>query len=429
LECLSYIFSGVGKRKITSEDVANMKIMFFGTAYFPNEFGGGEVCMRILANELVRMGHNVAVVALDSEYSETFVDGVKVFRAPIANLYLTHRPNEKHGVFSKLIWHTIDVWNPVACRRVENIIKTFQPDIVHTQVLSGFSCAIWRFVKKLQIPVIHTLHDFYLICPKGTPYKNNRYCGNKCLICNLFSAPKRLMCRNVDHVIGVSHFVLRQHLKNGFFKEKYSSVIYNPNLPSSASMPDVLPFSSEIEAFHIGYISRLESRKGIEILMQACDSLELPFPMIKLYIAGEGAMEYELLLKAKAERSRIKTIFLGKVDPHRLYSQVHLVVVPSQLQETLGRIPMEAFSYGLPVVSTPFGGLPETTKGEAGVLAISGDAEALAASIREAVQRLIDNPERIRSAALAEARKYAPSIIAQQHLSLYESMLEASVLS
>jgi glycosyltransferase involved in cell wall biosynthesis len=404
-----------------------MKVLFISTSYFPNEYGGGEVCLRILANELVSLGHTVAVISLASEYSEAIVDGVKVFRVPIANLYLPHRPNDKHFALTKFLWHVIDVWNPITTRRIINIIEIFRPDIAHTQVLSGISCAIWNFINKLRIPIVHTLHDFYLLCPKGTPYKHNRHCVKQCLTCSLFSKPKQFMCRNVDYVIGVSNFILKQHLKKDFFKEDNSNVIYNPNLQKPRSIPIISSFSLGIKTFHIGFIGRLESRKGIEILIHACDLLELPFPVVVLYIAGEGVTEYELVLKARAEKCRIKTIFMGKVDPHIFYSQVHLVVVPSQVKESLGRIPMEAFSYGLPVVSTPLGGLPETTKGKAGVVATSSDAESLAIAIQEAVKRLVDNPAQIRSAALAEADKYTPTKIAEQHLMVYESVLKTKL--
>jgi glycosyltransferase involved in cell wall biosynthesis len=397
-----------------------MKIMFFSSFYFPNEYGGTEVCLRILANELVRMGHDVAVVALGLKFDETIVEGVKVSRVPIANLYLPFSDNKRHSTFSKLLWHCFDTWNPVACHRVKNIIETIQPDVIHTHGLVGFSCALWKFLKEKSIPIVHTLHDFYLNCPRGR-HKDNHYCERQCTICSLFSLPKRFMCRNVNHVIGVSQFLLDQHLQNGYFDSDRSSVIYNPIFNKHTVLPDV-EFSPESGNLRLGFIGRLDPQKGVEILLDTCDLIMPYFSSIDLYIAGEGESGYEKILRSKAKSCCANAIFMGKVSPDVFYRQVHLVVVPSQWREPLGRIPMEAFSFGLPVVSTPSGGLPETTRGAAGVVAASGDAWALAKAIREAVQRLVENPEGVRSSALVEAKKYLPSEIACQHLKLYESI-------
>src|SRR5690606_32986580 len=60
-------------------------------------------------------------------------------------------------------------WNIRAMRIVKKYVKTFQPDIVHihnTHYATG--PAIIRTIKKQQIPVVMTLHNFRLLCPSAT---------------------------------------------------------------------------------------------------------------------------------------------------------------------------------------------------------------------------------------------------------------------
>ena len=43
------------------------------------------------------------------------------------------------------------------------------PDVVHTHNLTGVSTAIWEVCRRLDLPVFHSLHDYYLLCPRNGP--------------------------------------------------------------------------------------------------------------------------------------------------------------------------------------------------------------------------------------------------------------------
>ncbi|MGG7377432.1 glycosyltransferase, partial [Escherichia coli] len=52
--------------------------------------------------------------------------------------------------------------------RVREAVAAARPDVVHTNNLPGVTTAIWEVSRQLGIPVVHTIHDYYLLCPRVT---------------------------------------------------------------------------------------------------------------------------------------------------------------------------------------------------------------------------------------------------------------------
>ncbi len=139
--------------------------------------------------------------------------------------------------------------------------------------------------------------------------------------------------------------------------------------------------------------------KGHQHLLRAMAILRDRGTECCLHVAGEGEMD-QPLRKLAAELSLGKSVqFLG----HRLneeilqwYRQgaVDMMVLPSvdlgrQVHEGIPVSLMEAMAYGIPVVSTTTGGIPELLGDGAGIMVPPGDPVALA----EAVERLVRAPE------------------------------------
>ena len=84
--------------------------------------------------------------------------------------------------------------------------------------------------------------------------------------------------------------------------------------------------------------------------------------------------------------------FLGFIDdPRECYPMLDLLVMPSR-KETFGLVLIEAMAFGLPVVATDAGGVPEiVVDGDTGLLVPPEDAEVLALAIEE----LMANRERV----------------------------------
>ncbi len=70
--------------------------------------------------------------------------------------------------------------NEVIAAKFSAILNELRPDIVHIQHLLYLSTAIIEEINKKSIPIIFTLHDYWLICPQGQLLKNSyKICNNE----------------------------------------------------------------------------------------------------------------------------------------------------------------------------------------------------------------------------------------------------------
>jgi len=328
-----------------------MKILIFNTLYYPNQLGGAEKSVQLLAEGLVKKGEEVVVVTTSNKEYIDYVNGVKVYYLKINNLYWPYISKEQNKI-KKPLWHLIDSYNIFNPNKIDQIIKKENPDVIHTNNLAGFSVIVWKIAKKYNKKIVHTLRDYYLLCPKSTMYKNDKNCKNQCLDCKLLSIPKKNYSKYVDVVVGISEFILNRHKEFGYFPNaKIETVIYN-----SVEVPKVNIKKENKKEIILGFVGRIEKAKGIEFLLEKFSRLKLE--NVKLFIYGRGlTKEYESEIKQKYESSQI--LFKGFKKPEEIYNEIDILIVPSLWNEPFGRIVPEANSYGVPVLVSNRGGLPE----------------------------------------------------------------------
>ena len=182
-----------------------MRITFVNGLYPPHGAGGAETTLRWLASQLAARGHicSVATLSPDRKPSAGTIDGIPVHYLPLTNLYwphAVHRPSLKRPLFQAL-----DAYNPVMGQRVRHLLAELKPDVVHSHNLQGFSVAAWTAAASLGIPIVQTIHDYYLACPRSAmwrPGKGN--CSSPCMECRLFSTPRRMLTRLPGVVTAVS---------------------------------------------------------------------------------------------------------------------------------------------------------------------------------------------------------------------------------
>ena len=329
-----------------------MKILIFNTLYYPNQIGGAEKSTQLLAETLLKSGEEPVVVCTSNKDYIDYVNGVKVYYVNIPNLYWAYNSKEENK-FKKPIWHLIDSYNPFN-NKLSSIIDKEKPDIIHTNNLAGFSVSVWKFAKERNIKIVHTLRDYYLLCPKSTMFneKLNKICDKQCFTCKLYSIPKKKLSQYVDVVVGISKFILNKHLEYGYFKNAKKEVIYN-----SVEVPrNFIKKDKSINETIFGYVGSLSQSKGIEFLLENFNSMDLS--NVKLYIYGKGTTKaYETKLKKKYASDKI--LFQGFKKPEEIYKNIDILIVPSLWNEPFGRIVPEANSYGIPVLVSNKGGLPE----------------------------------------------------------------------
>jgi len=110
----------------------------------------------------------------------------------------------------------------------------------------------------------------------------------------------------------------------------------------------------------------------------------------------------------------------GVVKAEEFLPGLDLLVVPSLYHEPMGRVVVEAFAHGLPVIAARRGGIPELFHGECGWLYDPDDRDRLPAILRKVLgKREILEP--MRTAARAAAQRASHEAMVAGYLALYES--------
>jgi glycosyltransferase involved in cell wall biosynthesis len=373
-----------------------MKILITSSLYptplAPKVVGGAETFVRRLAETLVGQNDSVEVIraaSVPNQQMETY-NGIDVHSAPVHNIYFPFA--KQHGAPMRGVWHAIEDWQQTS-EIVAARIKAFRPDILHSNNLSGLTTAVWRTASELGIPVLHTLHDYYLTCPRCSRFSGGHSCETSCMSCQLLTIRRRGATRHLDAVVGVSHRILDIHTRLGLFAQTPLKIVIR-----NASTADVGRQETRMAdgTITFGFIGRLTEEKGIYNLVRAIAMI--PPDRIRLVIAGHATESQRKHIIALAPSARIE--FLGFVQPKQFYEQVNVVVVPSVWEDPSPLVVADAQAACKPLLGTPFGGIQESIKpGLTGWLT-SPDPASIAKSISaiiEAPQQIMEMSARLKS--------------------------------
>lgn len=332
-----------------------MKILLISALYPPVGRGGAEKAASLLAESLVRNGDEVVVISLHSGCEEIVeeINGVRIYRLPIANVYWPVGLKEKKSLFTRALWHLRDIWNGDAAVAVGRILDLEKPDIVHTHVLAGFSVAVWKEVKKRNIRLVHTMHDYYLLCIRSSMFRKEKTCASQCVACKVATSVRKTSSRRLDGVISVSNYVLKCHEQSGYFDRVPTSVIYN--VMDSSEDSAAQQNNSMTGTFIFGFIGKIEEEKGIRVVLEATKHLSLQ--NWRLRIAGAGLDAYVKSLKDRFPDPRIE--WCGFVDSKAFYESIHVSIIPSIWPDPLPYVVIESLSAGKSLICARSGGIPE----------------------------------------------------------------------
>jgi glycosyltransferase involved in cell wall biosynthesis len=176
----------------------------------------------------------------------------------------------------------------------------------------------------------------------------------------------------------------------------------------------------------IGIVGRIAPEKGQMELVNAVALSKDEFPEARFVICGAPLFgtgsDYYDAVRLRAYGLPVQ--FIGwQPDVRQILNELNLLVVPSQ-REGMGRIVLEAFSAGVPVVAFPAGGIPEAViDGVTGFLTRQFTAQALAARISDVMTA---DPgtirEIVRNARQAWARSFTVGAYQKSIINLLETL-------
>lgn len=377
------------------------KILIVNSFYYPNIVGGAEISTKILAESLVGK-YEVHVITTGEHINsieQDLINRVKVYRLPKSNIYSTAY-KENRNLFQKFIWHSINNFNPVQAKLIKKLIKEIKPDIVHTHNLAGIGTYIWDIAKNFSIPVIHTTRDYNLIESVKVPFFNN-----------FLTVFNRSRSKSVDHVIGISEYILNKHIKFNLFNNSRSSVIHNVVNTKQNERKERMENSPLI----LGYFGRLEPDKGINTILNVMKRLSTS-DLVRVNFCGTGSLVGEIKELSKKD-NRIN--YLGKLTEEEVYKEmakVDITIVPSAWDEPFGRVIIESFSQGTPVLATNIGGIPEILDEK---FLFEKDAEEeLVEKLLEIKNMSIHEYNKLVLESTFESKKYTSNF--DEHLAVYQ---------
>ncbi|MET0396737.1 MAG: glycosyltransferase [Longimicrobiaceae bacterium] len=311
-------------------------------------------------------------------------------------------------------------------QRFAEVMDEFQPHVVHVGHLNHLSTSLLEQASRRGVPIVYTLHDYWLMCPRGQfmqmhpedpadlwaacAGQDDRTCAERCYARYFSGAPEereedvahwtgwvrrrmehvRRMAGLVDRFVAPSRSLLERFRSDfGVAEDRIVHQDYGFDVASLRGR------SRRPEAeFVFGYIGTHIPAKGIHHLLEAFGGVRGP---VRLRIWGRprGANTEALRALAAAlpgdapERVEWRPEYHNADIVREVFDHLDAIVVPSVWVENSPLVIHEALQARVPVVTADAGGMGELVRdGENGLLFKHREPAAL----RDAMQRLADEP-------------------------------------
>jgi glycosyltransferase involved in cell wall biosynthesis len=399
-----------------------MHILVANNVYPPIVAGGAELIVSYLCEELARRGHRVTVVSTCGPDMEPYPvetrNGVQVIRFFPKNFYWSFDKGREPAL-KKLLWHARDAWNLQSGRRLREIIQTTRPDLLHTHLIDGMSASIWAHARRAGIPVIHTAHDYHLLCPRAFLLTRQwQLCLRPRIQCRLYRNWHLGTTRYVDLFVSPSRFLLEMHERAGL-RAPNRAIIHN-GIPLPGNVTRTRAPRAATSRSRFVMLTRLTVEKGIRVVLGAVAQIPRSLD-IEVTIAGKGPLEGEVRA-AVSRDARIR--YLGFIEGDakaEALTRAGYLLLPSLWYENAPVVVIEAAAYGLGLIGSAIGGIPEFVEvDQTGFLFPPGDSTALAAIMT----RLARDPVALPTLA-ARSRDFARRFTVGRMTDEYEAQYAA----
>lgn len=406
----------------------SLRICLLGYRSHPH-VGGQGVYLRYLSQALIEAGHQVDVIS-GPPYPE-LDPRVRLIELPSLDLYAV--PNHVRA----LRWHhlksftdTYEWWTMLTGGFGEpytfgrRLVKYFAKHGCPYDIIHDNQSLCYGLLKLQQrgLPVVATVHhpitrDRELAIAAAPDW------GHRLLVKRWyhFLSMQKKVAQRLQHLITVSH-QSRRDIAEAFGRplEKIHVIPNGIDITHFKPMPQVARAAMQL----ITTASSDQPLKGLSVLLRALASLRAEYPALELLVIGKlkpaGMTERELQQLGLESRVAFTSgLTSDEIVAH--YAASTVAIVPS-LYEGFGLPAGEAMACGVPLICSDGGALPEVV-GQAACLVKAGDAQALAAAIKN----LLDN--RALRDSLGSAgrehmvRQFSWKVVAQQLEDYYRKIL------
>lgn len=374
-----------------------MRVLQVIHGYPPHYMAGSEVYTRSFVRELSAHATVAVFTRVENLFAAPYtVDdsvegGVRVVRV--------NKPGRDYTFEDKFV-------DPRMDDLFRSFVRDFKPDVVHIGHLGHLSTNIVSIARReFEIPVVVTLHDFWLKCFRGQLVTTEgAICSGPstdgCLKCARASYKHTVdaTCveRNQEHMRAilddVDLFLAPSRTVLDFFRAQGvppNRLVYSPYGFARPAPREPRPVGPD-RVLRFGFLGRVIPVKGVDVLIRAFRGVR---GSVRLDVHGDVGGQRGFLAALAGEDSRIQ--FLGAYDNddvHRILAALDAVVVPSLWLENAPLVIQEAKLAGVPVLTSDLGGMAELVRqGVDGFRFPAGDVGALT----NLIQSLADAPQQL----------------------------------
>jgi glycosyltransferase involved in cell wall biosynthesis len=342
------------------------------------------------------------------------------------------------GVLKKIGVAMDCVWSRKWYQEFTTLLERTRPDIVHIHnFFPLISPSVYYACRKAGVPVVQTLHNYRLLCPAATLYRDGNVC-EECLQHGLLRGVRygcyqgsklgtsalalmlqvhrrmRTWEKMVNCYIALTEFSRRKLIDGGLPAAK---IRVKPNFV----MPD--PGPREVRGQYALFAGRLVDPKGLPTLLKAWKLLRKPIPLV---IIGDGPNRASLEAQLKQNEFRDVT-YRGRLSHDATVEAIkgsRFLVFPSEWYEGFPVTIAESFACGVPVICSRLGSMQEiVADGRTGLHFRPTEADDLASKIEWAW----DHPEEMDAMGRGARLEFEAKYTAERNFFLLKEIYEFAI--
>lgn len=330
---------------------------------------------------------------------EVYRAEVDLLRSKGHNVLTFHLKNENIEAGNLVSLASRTIWNHESYRSLRDLIRRNQPAVVHVHnTLPLVSPSAYYACAGERVPVVQTLHNYRLICPAATLFRDGNHC-RECVGRTFLPAVTHKCYRGSLGASATVATMLSAHRLAGTWKRRVAVYLalseWSRQLFSSSGLPRekvrvkpnfVYPdpggrVERQEGSLRALFVGRLTPEKGVRQLLQAWRQIGASCP---LEIVGDGPLASEVRQAAEQVPGIHWLGAIGKDEVFRRMASASMLLVPSVWHEPFSLAVIEAYAMGLPVIASGTGALQEIVlHGETGLLASPDNENLLVAAVRQ----------------------------------------------
>jgi len=289
------------------------------------------------------------------------------------------------------------VWSRTAARRVRDELVSFRPQVMHVHnTFAAASPSVYAPASRLGIPVVQSLHNYRMVCPVATAFRDGQPCTDcvgmpiplpavvhACVRGSRAQSAVVVSTLTVHRALGTFRRGIDEYLVGTAFQR---DLLVRGGLPARRLrvVPNFLepdPGAGSGERAGVLFVGRLAEEKGIAALLRAAGMMPGQVTVI-----GDGPLAPLVREAAAAGRiTYLGALWSADMRPH--LRRAAALAMTSIWFEGFPMIVLEAFAAGTPVMASRIGSLPDIVdEGLTGMLVAPGDADGLARRFAWAVE-------------------------------------------